>query len=132
MRDGRDGYLQDEFIGLVVDQDFVWLQGSGDHYRQNYVTELLAGGVRHDATHGLHHICLRVARGQEQHGIQGEYVYPFRQSTHVAKDAASQVCSGAAAFNQLSFPSSWLAFMLASKCSASQIRGATVSNPSAS
>ena len=38
-------------------------------YGEDDVAAFFAGGGAHDATHGLHHVHLRVARGEEEHRI---------------------------------------------------------------
>ena len=64
--------------------------GRNDH-RQDDIAALLARGVAHDPADRLHHVHLRIARGQEQDGIQGWYVDTLGQAAHIAQDAAGVV-----------------------------------------
>jgi hypothetical protein len=87
------------------------------HYGDDDVAVFFAGRAAHDPPDGLHHVHLRVAGGEEQHGIEGGHVHPFAEAAHVAEDAAFALAFGA----DLSQPSSSSrvgVFMLPSMCRA--------------
>ena len=42
----------------------------------------------HDASHALHHIDLRIARREEEHGVECRHVDPFGQTAHIGHHAA--------------------------------------------
>ena len=95
VRTKRLQHLPHHGIGFVVAQRIVRLNAGWDDDRQDDVATLLARGVAHDPANRLHHVHLRVARGQEQHGIQRWHIHPFRQTAHVAQNAAGVVgCVG--------------------------------------
>ena len=73
---------------LVVVQNHVGGNTGRRHNGNDDIAALLAGRLAHDAPDRLHHVDHRLARGQEQHGVQCGHVHTFGQTADVEEKLA--------------------------------------------
>ena len=79
---------------LVVVEHFFGFHIHRHHDGDDDVAVFFAGRAAHDPPDGLHHVHLRIAGREEQHGIEGGHVHPFAEAAHVAEDAAFALAFG--------------------------------------
>ena len=85
-------HLPDDAVVFVFVEGVGRVESGGDDDGQDDVAPFFVFGETHDAANGLHHVYLRVARGEEEHGIQCGHVHAFREAAHVGEDAAGVFC----------------------------------------
>ena len=80
--------LPDDAVRVVVVERLVRLDAGRDDDGQHDVAALLAGRVAHDAADGLHDVDLRVARSEEEDGVERGDVDALGEAADVGEDAA--------------------------------------------
>jgi hypothetical protein len=100
---------------LVVVEGFFGFHVGGHHDGDDDVAVFFARRAAHDAPDGLHHVHLRVAGGEEEHGIERGHVHAFREAADIGEDTAFAAILGAA-LSQESFSSRVGVFMPPSMC----------------
>ena len=93
VRAQRIEYVPDHAEAVAVVERVLWLDVGGHDHRYDDVAELLFAGfalaeVAHDTPYGLHHVNLRIARGEEKDGVESRHVNPLRQAADVGQHAA--------------------------------------------
>lgn len=86
--------LPDDLVFLVVVQRLLRLDTRRHANRQDDVAHFLAFGAAHDASHGLHHVDLGLARMQEQDRVERRYVHTLRKAARIRQNAAGAILAG--------------------------------------
>ena len=82
-------HLPDVAVDIVAIERRGRVHVRGDDDRQDHVAVAFVLSTAHHSPHRLHHVDLRPARLQEQHGIQGGHVDTLGQTAGVAEHVAA-------------------------------------------